>query len=185
MKGGDVRARILVGAMLLGPSILVGSALARGSRSSISGVLVGVIVLLPLLLLAIAVSGRTRGLVADIQVRNGQFEVRPRGAFRLWACRRRVSVPLSCIRAVTVTSREQIPIGRRLIGTSVQGVLTAGVFGVGSERSFWLVRKGAVVLLVDLHDASYRRIVVELAEAKAVADRLRLCVAHEWEVRGD
>lgn len=182
MKSGDVRARVLVGAILLGPSLVVGSALARGGRSSVGGVLVGVIVLLPLLILAIAFSGRARGRVADIQVRDGRLEVRPRGAFRLWAFRRRVSVPLSRIRAVIVTDRGQIPIGRRLIGTSVQGVLTAGVFGVGSERSFWLVRKGAVVLLVDLHDANYRRIVVELADAKAVADRLRLCVANEWKV---
>ena len=93
---------------------------------------------------------------------------------RLLCLRASVRVPLREIRAVRVVDRGELPRpGLRLPGSYLPGVLTAGSYGVGADRSFWDIRRAERVLLVLCRPgAEYARLVLEVPDPEATALRL-------------
>jgi hypothetical protein len=80
------------------------------------------------------------------------------------AFKRRISIPLTDISAVTTPARKSVPRhGLRLPGTEIPGFIRAGSYGRGAKREFWDVRKGETVLVIDTTSAApYARLVIEV-----------------------
>jgi hypothetical protein len=62
----------------------------------------------------------------------------------------------------------------RLPGSHIPGVITAGAYGTGDNRTFWDVRRDDPVLVITCTESSpYRQIVLEVDDARVTAARLR------------
>lgn len=101
--------------------------------------------------------------------------VRMRGLTTLLAFRRTVKVPVEHVRGVVVQHRERLPqVGMYFPGIAVPGVLYAGAFGMGDERSFWSARRADRLLRIECRPgAEFRRIVLEVPDPTELAGRLR------------
>jgi hypothetical protein len=95
---------------------------------------------------------------------------------RVWAVRRRVVIPRAkIVHAEWHPEPFDVHAGLRLAGTSVPGVLAAGTFyGQGMKQFLylrrpqgWGGRSATNVLVLDLHDTFYHRIVLTCAEEDA------------------
>lgn len=124
----------------------------------------------------------------EVVLRGPEMFVLLRGADVLWTFRRRIAVRTEYVRGVAVSDLERVPReGLRLPGIAIPGMIRAGSYGVGSQRSFWDVRRGPQVLWVEMQEgAAYRRIVVEVDDPHSTALGLRSAVGSwvppEWEI---
>jgi hypothetical protein len=136
----------------------------------------GVVVVLVVLAIVVVVAiGLTRPVNLTLTVADGRLIVQPRGLDVLWTLCRRIEIPLDRVTDVRVVSRADAPRPLlRVPGTYVHGVITAGSFGTGEDRTFWDVRRGDPVLVIGCADgAPYRALVVEFAEPYSVLARVR------------
>jgi hypothetical protein len=111
----------------------------------------------------------------DIEMIGDELVIRMRGFDMLMACRRILRVPVGHVRGVAVQHRDRLPpIGVHFPGIALPGVLFAGSFGLGEERSFWHVRRADLLLRVECHaQAEFRRVVLQVPDPSALAKRLR------------
>ncbi len=85
-----------------------------------------------------------------------------------------IRLPLAQIRSVRVVGRDEVsrPV-LRFPGSYIPGVITAGSYGLGAERSFWDVRKASRVLVIACQpDAAYSSLVLEVPDPDEAAARL-------------
>jgi len=77
--------------------------------------------------------------LVDVEITNGILELRVRGLHKLWAFRDSIQIPLASIEVVRIDAARARagPEGARNPGTSIPGVLTAGTFNAGVNRTFW------------------------------------------------
>ena len=111
----------------------------------------------------------------DVDLVGDDLVVRMNGLGMLLACRRLLRIPADHISGVAVQHRDRLPgLGLQFPGLALPGVLYAGSFGIGTERSFWNVRRAELVLRVECHTgAEFRRIVLQVADPTVLARRLR------------
>ena len=136
------------------------------------GVVIGLVVLALVMVIAV---GITRPVNLTLTVADGRLVVEPRGFDVLMAQRRRIEVPLDRVTDVRVVPRDEAPrAGLRLPGAYLPGVIVAGSYGLGAERTFWDVRRGDPVLVIRCAEGSpYRALVMEFAEPYSVLARVR------------
>lgn len=147
---------------LFGAAAVVGPALALASVAAI-----------PLLVVAIRRAGGSSAPMVTLTWMDDELLVEPNGVYARYALRRRVVIPFRDVTTVTVTGASTVPVGLRSPGTALTGLLRAGSYGAGSRRTFWLIRRGETVLVVDLAaGGDYRRVVLELEDPDGVAERL-------------
>lgn len=124
-------------------------------------VLISVVGLL-ILLLFVSVAG---GNLAAAEVEGSSLVVRLRGLNKIWAFKNRIVVPLTAVTAVEVQPKlDSMPIGLRMPGTSVPGLIVAGSYRTKGHRSFYAIRRGDNVLVIDLEGVKYSRIVIETGD---------------------
>jgi hypothetical protein len=118
---------------------------------------------------------KPNGPAVDVDMFDGDLVVRIRGFDMLVACRRLLRIPADHVRGVAVQHRDRLPgVGFQFPGIAVPGLLCAGSFGFGDQRSFWHVRRAELLLRVECHaGAEFRRVVLQVADPSAVARRLR------------
>ncbi len=111
----------------------------------------------------------------DVHVVGDMLVVRMHGLDVLLACRRVLRIPAEQVRGIAVQHRDRLPsMGLQFPGLAVPGLLYAGSFGLGDDRSFWNVRRAEFVLRVECRsDARFRRIILQVPDPTAVARRLR------------
>ena len=111
----------------------------------------------------------------DIEVVRDTLSVRLHGLDMLFGFRRTLKIPVDHVRGVVVQQRDRLPqIGLHFPGIAVPGVLYAGTFGLGDERSFWFVRRANLLLRIEcVPGAEFRRLVLQVADPTALARRLR------------
>lgn len=111
----------------------------------------------------------------DVELVRGDLVVRLRGLDMLLAFRRTLRIPADHVRGVVVQHRDRLPeVGLRFPGIAVPGVLYAGTFGFGDERSFWNVRRAELLLRVECRPgAEFRRLVLQVGDPTALARKLR------------
>jgi hypothetical protein len=111
----------------------------------------------------------------DVDAVDGELIVRLHGLGMLVACRRLLRIPADHVRGVAVQHRDRLPaLGFQFPGVALPGVLYAGSFGLGDDRSFWHVRRADMVLRVECHSqAEFRRIVLQVPDPGELARRLR------------
>jgi hypothetical protein len=115
--------------------------------------------------------------VVSIALGARDVTISPSGWSRIWTMRSQIRFPLSSIRAVhraPADAGRGIWHGWRLPGTHVPGVLVAGSYYRGGRWEFWDVRvsKGRAIEL-ELEDAPYSRVVVDVADPAFEVERLR------------
>ncbi|HWL66421.1 MAG TPA: hypothetical protein VNP73_10645 [Actinomycetota bacterium] len=134
--------------------------------------LVWAVAILASLLLLIHLSTSGRNLV-DVTVSDEEVTVTPKGLNKLWAFKGQISVPISSIRSVRlVTGLRDLPMGIRWPGTAIPGLIVAGTYRKGGERSFYAIRDGRDVVLIELDGHEYRRVGFQTNGPQEVVDRI-------------
>ena len=108
--------------------------------------------------------------MTKIAVSSMMLLVEIEGLDRLWSFQRQLTIPMAHVRAATVDpyiARERSR-GLRVGGVSLPGVIKAGTYIEQGERSFWLVRNPDNVVVIELQDELYARLVLEVADPRAV-----------------
>ena len=108
----------------------------------------------------------TKGnVMTELFVSEKKLVVEIRGWDKLWTLKSRLEIPLEHVRSVHVDPEiARQPKGLRTLGTHVPGVITAGTFRKAGERVFWNVRHPEKVIVVELRDERYARLVLEVAD---------------------
>jgi len=104
--------------------------------------------------------------VVDLTIRDGTLDVRVLGFSKVWALKRRIRIPLGSVRAVRhdPEAARGLWMGWRLPGTHVPGVIRAGTHRKSGEKHFWDVRRADRTIVVELEDADYDRLIVEVRD---------------------
>ena len=108
--------------------------------------------------------------MARVSVTDELLTVELQGLHRLWAFKRRISVPLTHVRGATADPgivRERK--GLRAPGLQVPGAVI-GTFHRNGEKHFWDVRSGTRAVVIELTDEDYDRLVVEVPDPRATVD---------------
>ena len=84
-------------------------------------------------------------------------------------------MPVARIAGARVETRIEALAGRgfRAPGTGVPGLIALGTWRGRRGRQFWNVRRGRRVLVIDLRGSGLTRLVLQIPEPEAVAERLR------------
>lgn len=113
-----------------------------------------------------------------IEAGHGGLVVRLLGLDRLWCVRGKIAVDWRDIASVTVidraADRASLPkAGMRLPGAYMPGLIMAGSYGLGQNRTFWDIRRGARLLVISCRAGfEYRHIVLEIGDPDGTAARL-------------
>lgn len=103
--------------------------------------------------------------MARISIEGGALHIVMRGWDRLFAAKGQLTVPLTHIAGVEVRPEEARAWfhGLRWPGTNLPGVITAGTFITDEGRVFYDVHDPERTIAIELHDETYKRLVVEVA----------------------
>ena len=109
-----------------------------------------------------------------LSISNGTVTFELLGLHQLWALKRRITVPLSHVRAVRADPTVKLGWwkGWRLPGTHVPSLIVAGTYYQGGRCIFWDVVRPAGTIVVELTDEPYDELVVEVADPGAAVARL-------------
>lgn len=111
--------------------------------------------------------------MVTVDVSLGDLLVELKGSDAAWSLRRHIHVPLDHVTAAHVSPPGDEPIGLRIGGTSIPGRISAGRFWQrGFGWSFCCFRRPDEVLVVDLRDKRYRKLVLEVDDPRALASRI-------------
>jgi len=115
----------------------------------------------------------------DVEIVAETLAVRPRGLDELWCLRSRIDIPLPDVAMIRAVPRPQAPQPRlRLPGAHVSGMITAGSYGTGTERTFYDVRRAERVLLISCRlGAEYKALVLEVSDPDVAAAILNATLA--------
>jgi hypothetical protein len=106
--------------------------------------------------------------VATVDIHGSDLVISVKGLDRLWTFKSQISIPLAHVRGATADpGMVHEPKGRRSLGTHVPGAVVAGTFVQDGERIFWDVHDTAKAVVIELHDETYRRLVVEVDDPRA------------------
>jgi hypothetical protein len=106
--------------------------------------------------------------MTEISIAEKKLIVEMKGWDKLWTLRSRLEIPLEHIRGVRANPEiAKHPKGIRILGTHVPGVITAGTLRQEGDRVFWNVHNPDNVLVIELHDERYARLVIEVADPPA------------------
>jgi len=155
-------------------SVVTGSITGAGghSRCFRDGLLASV---LPLGLLFGGLIWSSCGVPSEVRISDGFVKVRIRGMNRIWALSGGVSFPASAVTSVWVEEGPLQPRGWRMPGTAGFGVIE-GTYVEGSRREFWAVGRGKSLVVIELSDQPFVRVVVQVSDPEATVEALRLAV---------
>jgi len=110
-----------------------------------------------------------------IELSESELSVVLSGASTVLALKSHLVVPLSEVTSVSVESLEQARsegAGIKVPGVRIPGVFRAGSYRTGESWQFWYVGHPDEVLVVNLADDRYERLVLEVDDPRAEADRI-------------
>jgi hypothetical protein len=111
--------------------------------------------------------------MVNISIEDGVVVFTVQGLHKILALRSRLEIPISHVRGV----RADPNIGRRwwkgfrLGGTHLPGLLAAGTFYTGGQRTFWDVSNPGRAIVVDLTDERFKQLIVEVEDPAAEVAR--------------
>ncbi len=94
------------------------------------------------------------------------------------AFKSKLEVPVDRIRSAEAVPRAEVPFGPllRAPGMYIPGLARFGSYGRRPNRHFWAVSRQDPVLVVDIDDWDYSRIVVGVADAAQSAGSIQLAI---------
>ena len=108
--------------------------------------------------------------MVDVSIDNTLAVFRVRGLDQFWAMKREIRVPLNHIVGMREAPAPSIGWfdGFKLMGTSFPNRFRAGTFYQQGAKVFWDARQGEKVLVVDLSDEGYKKLIVEVDSPASV-----------------
>jgi hypothetical protein len=102
--------------------------------------------------------------MVEVSIDNTLAVFKLKGMSRFWAMKGEIRIPLNHIAGMHEQSAP--PIGWfdafKLIGTDVPNRFRAGTFYQNGGKVFWDARQGEKVLVVDLKDEGYKKLILEM-----------------------
>lgn len=94
----------------------------------------------------------------------------------LFSLKGRLDIPRNQIESIEVMDRSQIPATEgtwlRAPGTHIPGLIRYGSYGREPLREFWLVLRQKQVVVVEIRDWAYHRVVIGTSDPGRLADEL-------------
>jgi hypothetical protein len=99
-----------------------------------------------------------------VSVSDGNLVLEVEGWDKLWSLKSRLVIPIQHVIGVYADSKiaEAWWKGLRLVGTHVPGVIAAGTFYHHGDWVFWDVHNPDNVVVVDLRDERYAKLIIEV-----------------------
>lgn len=98
----------------------------------------------------------------------------------VFAVKRRLDIPRSHVVAVEVLDRSDVPSTEgtwlRAPGTHLPGLVRYGSYGKEPLREFWMVRRQGRVVMVDVRDWAYHRLVLGVRDPDRLASQIRATI---------
>jgi hypothetical protein len=103
---------------------------------------------------------------ANLVVRLGIFDA-------MLSMRTTMRFPLTSVHNVYVDPvAGEEPKGFKAPGTTVPGTLTKGTFHFDGVKTFWNIWRGAIVVVVELRDEKFDRIVIEQRDPEQIVEKI-------------
>lgn len=113
--------------------------------------------------------------LVSVSVEGRDIVVRPLGWQKIWAMKGELRFPRAALAGAYVASQSELRqgLGLRMPGTSIPGVITAGTYVSRERKQFWVAGRGEFLLVMDLREQAYQRVVVQLENAGSVLALLK------------
>ncbi len=112
-----------------------------------------------------------------VHIEGDRLVVEPQGLDKLWSLRRRIEVPTSHVVGATYDpGASHEPKGLRAGGTHVPGK-TAGTYRRDGETTFYNISRPEQTVVVELRDEHFARLVLGVADPRALVDRINQLVS--------
>ena len=110
-----------------------------------------------------------------VSVSEGNLIVAVEGWDKLWSLHSRLVIPIQHVAGICADAKiaEGWWHGLRVGGTNLPGVITAGTFYHHGNWIFWDVHHPEKVIVVDLKDERYEKLIIEVADPSEAVVRLR------------
>lgn len=125
--------------------------------------------------------------MVDVSVQGSVLHLEIRGWDKLWAFQSRFEIPLAHVKSVRTLSGmdelkklvRQLGFGLRALGTEMPGIIAAGTyyFFRGGRVFLDVHRPFERILLIDLADEPYRKLVVEVEDPEAAMRLIQSAVS--------
>ncbi len=117
--------------------------------------------------------------MVDITLEGSTVVFTVQGWHKLWALRSRLEIPLAHVAGVHTDASPKMGWfqGLKVAGTDVPNVFRAGTFYQDGGWVFWDVRHADKVIVVELHDERYQKLVVEVDSPAAEIRKLQQALA--------
>lgn len=116
--------------------------------------------------------------MATVTLAGDTMTVEVQGLDKLWSLKSRLEIPLAHIRGATADpaiAREHH--GWHGPGAYLPGVLAAGTFHQDGERVFWDVHHPANVIVIELQDERFKRLIIEVDDPAATITAIEKAVS--------
>jgi hypothetical protein len=117
--------------------------------------------------------------MAEVELTEDALIIHVRGLDRIFALKSRLEVPLSHVLGAEVDPdlRHPNPLkSLRLTATQIPWVVTAGTFYQDGERVFWDVHDPEKVVVIQLKDERYARLVIGVEDPPATASAIERAI---------
>jgi hypothetical protein len=113
--------------------------------------------------------------MTTVSVIEGNLVVETEGWDKLWALRSRLAIPINHVARVYADSTiaQSWLKGLKLAGADIPGVLSAGTFYHHGKWVFWDVHNPENVIVIDLHDERYEKLIVEVTDPADTMTRVQ------------
>ena len=98
---------------------------------------------------------------------------------KLWALRSQLEIPLAHIIDVHTDAAPKMGWfqGLKVLGTYIPNVFRAGTFYQDGGWVFWDVLNADKVIVVELHDERFRKLVIEVADPTAAVQEIKQAIS--------
>ena len=110
--------------------------------------------------------------MTEVTIKERQLIVEVQGWDKFWSFKKRLEIPLDQVLGVREAVNERVS-GFRAPGTRVPGIITAGTFRKQGKKIFWDVHNRANAIAIDLRDAEYSKLVIEVADPAEIMAMIR------------
>jgi hypothetical protein len=113
--------------------------------------------------------------MVEVSLTGDHLHLEVKGMDKLWAFKSQLDIPFQHIRAVRhdpEAARGWFH-GIKLLGTSIPGMLTAGIFYQHGRRVFWDVHDPAMSIIIELQDERFAELVVEVNDPLFAVEQIK------------
>lgn len=130
--------------------------------------------------------------MVEVSFTHDSLVLNVQGTHKFWALKSRLEIPLEHIKSVVADPDPAMGWfqGLKIAGTDLPNLFRAGLFYQEGNKVFWDVRHAEKTIVIELHDESCGKLIVEVEDPQAaiqqihaaLADHLALKAAAESEL---